>query len=598
MLKGWMQNYQTDQSGPLGMTEPTSPASNPVTVAKVIEHATITTTPMTTVTPTPITVTSIEDFLKNKQKDVAETVTMSNGMKILNPKKKSSLTPTPAKLNENPIQVEANPAKSNESPILVEANPVKLDESPIRVETNPVKSESPIQVETNPVKLNESPIEVATNPVKLNESPIEVATNSLVEKKKKVSFKGVFDASEIEGGGRLDRGKKVDNGLNLGNNKSGKIKKDSEGGRPKNMQQQQNDNPVFEYDCYFLSWLIDNHVSLFVSSYKAQRVISIGSFVDQRDKITKLSMWLTNFNRPMGLTATDKTIWVSASGNMWKFENTGELEDSRENIGKFDSNYVIRRGHFSSDIDNHDICTDTNGQVYYCSAAFSCICTTSDDKSFKVFWKPPWISKIVPEDRCHLNGVCSRDGVPRYVTSVSQSNVRGGWRENRIGKGIIYDIVENKIVCDGLTMPHSPRWYNGKLYVLDAGTGYFGYVGDDGKFVRKVWLPGYLRGMSFVNNRYVVVGTSEDRHENVFKGLPLGEELTKNDVTAKCGIHVIDMTDFSIPHNLIFTGGPDNELYDVIAVKGIRRPKLSEINESSNMTNYNIDFGIYTDVNN
>jgi uncharacterized protein (TIGR03032 family) len=360
-------------------------------------------------------------------------------------------------------------------------------------------------------------------------------------------------------------------------------------------QPQKDDTPVFEYDRYFISWLVDNKVSLFVSSYKAQRVFSIGSFYDEKSKMTKLSMWLTYFNRPMGLVANEKTCWVSASGNMWKFENTGEFEDSNENIGKFDANYVIRRGHFSSDIDNHDICMDNAGQVYYCSAAFSCICTTSDDKSFKVYWRPPWITKIVPEDRCHLNGVCTRDGVPRYVTSVSQSNVRGGWRENRIGKGIIYDIVEEKIVCDGLTMPHSPRWYNGKLYVLDAGTGYFGFVDmEKGKFIRQVWLPGYLRGMSFVNNRYVVVGTSEDRHENVFMGLPLGEELTKNGVTAKCGIHIIDMNDFSVPHNLIFSGA-DNELYDVIAVKGIRRPKLTEIADSSNMVNYIIDYGIYAE---
>ena len=212
-------------------------------------------------------------------------------------------------------------------------------------------------------------------------------------------------------------------------------------------------------------------------------------------------------------------------------------------------------------------------------------------------WRPKFVSDLVPEDRCHLNGVCSRDGVPRYVSSVSQSNVRGGWRENRIGKGIIYDIVEDKIVCEGLTMPHSPRWYNGKLYVLDAGTGYFGYVDLEKKsFVEKVWLPGYLRGMSFVSNRYVVVGTSEDRHENVFMGLPLGDALSKNGVTAKCGIHVIDMNDFSVPHNLIFNGGPDNELYDVIAIKGIKRPKLTDITDSTNMTNYNIDYGVYKNL--
>jgi uncharacterized protein (TIGR03032 family) len=361
-------------------------------------------------------------------------------------------------------------------------------------------------------------------------------------------------------------------------------------GQPQGPAQQM---PNFEYDRYFLTWLRDNNISLMCSSYKAHRVFSIGVVNDPRDQQLKLSLWMTFFNRPMGLIANEKTCWVSSSGNMWRFENTGEFEDSRENIGKFDGNYVIRHGYFSSDIDNHDICVDSDGRVYYCSAAFSCVCTTSDDKSFKVFWRPPWITKTVPEDRCHLNGICSRDGRPRYVTCVCQGNVRAAWRENRIGKGIIYDIVEDRVVCEGLSMPHSPRWHNGKLWVLDAGTGWFGYVDMNSKqLVRKVWLPGYLRGMDFVNDRYVAVGTSEDRHENVFQGLPLGDELVKNGVQAKCGIHIIDLKDFSVPHNMIFKD-PDNELYDVAIIRGVRRPKLTDIGEMSNMLNYDIDYGNY-----
>jgi uncharacterized protein (TIGR03032 family) len=575
ILKGWMQkNVQTHQ-GPMGMTEPIVSSGSVVNISPT---TTINTTSSTTITPTPKVVSSIDP----------------PGMKIFNPKKKSPISliapqqPGP-RTDEPPIF--RSPVVQESVPIVQESVPVVQESVPVVQESVPIVQESvPVVQESVPDK----PVELLAEKVELMIEKMEAKKNELVKGdsnangiKKKSGIKGIFNPSEI-----MPKSVPISE-----NNKLNNIKMQESTKSVETPDKSTNDNPVFEYDRYFINWLTDNKVSLLISSYKAQRVISIGSFYDEASKITKLSMWLTYFNRPMGLVANEKTCWVSASGNMWKFENTGEYEDTRESIGKFDANYVIRRGHFSSDIDNHDICMDTAGEVYYCSAAFSCICTTSDDKSFKVFWKPPWITKIVPEDRCHLNGICSRDGVPRYVSSVSQSNVRGGWRENRIGKGIIYDIVENKIVCEGLTMPHSPRWYNGKLYVLDAGTGYFGYVDLEKKsFVEKVWLPGYLRGMSFVSNRYVVVGTSEDRHENVFMGLPLGDALSKNGVTAKCGIHVIDMNDFSVPHNLIFNGGPDNELYDVIAVKGIRRPKLTDITDSTNMTNYNIDYGIYKNL--
>ena len=169
-----------------------------------------------------------------------------------------------------------------------------------------------------------------------------------------------------------------------------------------NKAQEQNNNsfPNFEYDRYFLGWMREVKCSFLVSSYKTAKIYALGVIKDPRDNQDKISIWLSHFNRPMGIHSTHNTIWISSSGNLWKYENSGSYEDAN-NIGVFDGNFIPRLAYFSNDIDTHDICVDKDGNPYYCSAMFSCVCTPSLTHSFKVFWKPPWISKISPEDRCH-----------------------------------------------------------------------------------------------------------------------------------------------------------------------------------------------------
>lgn len=110
---------------------------------------------------------------------------------------------------------------------------------------------------------------------------------------------------------------------------------------------------------------------------------------------------------------------------------------------------------------------------------FSCLATTSERDSFIPLWKPPFISTLSPEDRCHLNGLGFREGEPRYVTGFSQTNEKEGWRQKRQDGGFVMDIQTNDILVQGLSMPHSPRWHDGQLWILNSGSGEFGYIGLD-----------------------------------------------------------------------------------------------------------------------
>lgn len=334
---------------------------------------------------------------------------------------------------------------------------------------------------------------------------------------------------------------------------------------------------LFTYDPGFIQWLVSNNTSLVVSSYKTATIYTIGTVYDMRDNQNKLSMWVSSFNRPMGLYTTPDKIWISSSGNLWKYDNVGEQED-KENFGKFDATYIPTKAYFSNDIDAHDICIDKNGNPYYCSATFCCICVPSLTHSFRVFWKPPWISKVAPEDRCHLNGLCARDGEPRYVTAICMGDAKNSWRDNRVGRGVVFDMKENRVVCKNITMPHSPRWMHGKLWILEAGTGWLGTVNfETGTLDKLMWIPGYLRGLCFVGTKYMIVGSSEDRHESTFKNLPLGEELKKQNKEAICGFFVINLETLKIEHTFQFFS-PINELYDVCSIQGIRRPRIEHLN--------------------
>ncbi|MBV1879730.1 MAG: TIGR03032 family protein [Pseudomonadales bacterium] len=315
----------------------------------------------------------------------------------------------------------------------------------------------------------------------------------------------------------------------------------------------------------FPGWLLEQKVSLAFTTYQTGKLFFVGVQDNGR-----LSIFERTFNRCMGLYADSaaENLYMSSLYQLWRF--TPAFQQGQQFEG-FDKLYVPQVGYTTGDIDIHDIALAADNTPIFVSTLFSCIAKLSDTHSFTPLWKPPWISKLAAEDRCHLNGLAMVDGKPRYVTSVSQSDVAEGWREHRHSGGILFDLATNEVVVDGLCMPHSPRVYRNKIWLLDSGSGYFGYADiRAGKFERVAFCPGFLRGLCFVGD-YAIVGMSLGRHNKTFQGLPLDKYLADKQAASRCGLQVIDLNTGSVVHGFRLSGVVE-ELYDVVALPGVKRP--------------------------
>jgi uncharacterized protein (TIGR03032 family) len=328
-----------------------------------------------------------------------------------------------------------------------------------------------------------------------------------------------------------------------------------------------NDEPWLEVtgSPQFAAWLAQHQVSLAFTTYQTGKLLLVGCSPEGR-----LAVFERTFNRAMGLWADGKTLWLSTLYQLWRLENLlrpGELYQGHDRL------YVPKVGHTTGDLDVHDVAALEDGRVVFVATGFGCLATLSERASFTPVWRPPFLSKLAAEDRCHLNGLALVDGKPRYVTAVGTSDVVDGWRDQRRNGGVVLEIPEGRAVATGLSMPHSPRFYRGKLWLHNSGTGEFGSV-DPGRgvFEPLAFCPGYLRGLAFVGD-HAVVGLSRTREDKTFGGLALESELAKRGAEARCGLLVIDLRTGDAVHWLRIEGMV-RELYDVAVLPEVRRPMM------------------------
>ena len=309
-------------------------------------------------------------------------------------------------------------------------------------------------------------------------------------------------------------------------------------------------------------WLRHHHVALAVSTYRANRLILLG-----RDEADQLQVNASALDRPMGLEVHGNSLWMVSRYQLWRFDNVLEAGQRHEGADRL---YVPAMSLTTGDVNGHEMVIQPDGRPLFVNTAFSCLATVQAGCSFAPVWQPPFISRLAAEDRCHLNGLALVDGQPTWATACGPSDTPTGWRAHRAGGGVVLHIPSNRIAATGLSMPHSPRWHQGKLWLLNSGTGELGWL-EDARFVPLCFVPGFARGLAFVGNT-AVVGLSKLRSPQ-FSGLPLDEKLQAAGVPGGCcGLRVIDLASGAILHSLDLPE-PIDELFDVVALPGVQQAR-------------------------
>lgn len=298
--------------------------------------------------------------------------------------------------------------------------------------------------------------------------------------------------------------------------------------------------------------------TIVMTTYQSGKIMLMGQHNDAFDIRYK------EFPRPMGMYAKGGKIWAGLGHGIYQFANYNGVTQKLEDGKTYDACYLPQSIHFTADVDIHEM-EYTNDQLYYVNTKFSCLCIKDPNSSFKPIWKPPFITFLQPTDKCHLNGFCTREGEPRYVTALGETDEPLGWRKNKANGGILMDITTNEVLARGLSMPHSPRWHDEKLYLLESGKGALSYYDFQQKQVICIaTIPGFTRGFDIVGD-LAFIGVSKVRESATFSGL----EITKLPKRVS-GIWIVNINTGAIVSFVEFTAGID----EVFAVSILPHAKM------------------------
>lgn len=312
----------------------------------------------------------------------------------------------------------------------------------------------------------------------------------------------------------------------------------------------------------FFAWLRSTGSSLAFTARRVGKLFMAGSGDDGRYKIFERT-----FAEPTGVVANENTLWLATQGFFIRMENAAP---GGKDMNGYDSMFIPQVMYTTGDLAAHEIALDGRGEPVFVNTRFSCLAKPSSTHSFSPVWLPPFITSMAPEDKCHLNGLCMDDELkPAYATACSTTDTKEGWREVRTGGGVVMDVATGEIVMSGLSMPHSPRLFEGKLWVLNGGRGELGY-NDGGEFKAVAWLPGFLRGLNFLDGM-AVVSVSKPRTTPTFEGLPLEGMMDERGEKPQCGILVVDPKSGEVAHSLMLQGMVE-EIQDVAVLPGTTAP--------------------------
>jgi uncharacterized protein (TIGR03032 family) len=284
----------------------------------------------------------------------------------------------------------------------------------------------------------------------------------------------------------------------------------------------------------------------------------------------------------MGLAVGTGRLALGCRDQIWDFRSAPEIAPLVEPAAQHDACFIPRASHITGNICVHELAwarpplshggrgAGSEGEeLWVVNTRFSCLCTLDPKYSFVPRWRPPFVTALTAEDRCHLNGLAIVDGNPKYTTALGETDTAGGWRAEKARGGCVMEINSGELVSRGLSMPHSPRWHDGQLWLLESGTGQLVQVDlTTGRRESVIELPGFTRGLALFG-RYAFIGLSKIRATSAMDGVPLAERRN----ALKCGVAVVDLVSGRLCAMLEFQTAVE-EIFDVQLLVGPRFPEV------------------------
>jgi uncharacterized protein (TIGR03032 family) len=314
--------------------------------------------------------------------------------------------------------------------------------------------------------------------------------------------------------------------------------------------------------------------SLLVTTYQT------GKLICARPDRGLINTHFRDFNRPMGIAARRDRFALGTRSEVMDYRDFPDVAPKLHPAGKHDAAFLPRNRHFTGDIQIHEV-EFARGELWLVATSFSCLATLDATHSFVPRWTPPFITELRPEDRCHLNGLCVVDDEPRFVTALGESDEPGGWRAGKASGGVLIDVTTGETAVEGLSMPHSPRWHEGRLWLLESGQGTIAVADPEaGTWETVAELPGFTRGLTFAGG-LAFVGLSQVRESSTFGGLPIEERLSER----LCGVWAVDTSSGEIAGFLRFEELVQ-EIFDVEILGGVGFPEIADAGSDAALRSY------------
>ena len=337
----------------------------------------------------------------------------------------------------------------------------------------------------------------------------------------------------------------------------------------------------------FPSLLRQMGASLLVTTYQAGKLVVV------RDEGDHLNTHFRVFQAPMGMALKGDRLAIGTSFQIWEYVDVPAVTARLDPPTRHDACFLPRSCHITGNIQIHEMAWGAHDELWVVNTRFSCLGTIDRAASFTPRWRPPFVSALEPTDRCHLNGLAMVDGRPRYVTALGQTDTPAGWRQKKARGGVLIDVDSGEVMTRGLSMPHSPRWHGGRLWVCESGSGTLGHVDlNTAKYQPIAQMPGFTRGLDF-HGSFAFVGLSQVRESAVFSGIPITERLTAEERT--CGVCVVNLLTGHVVALLRFETAVQ-EVFAVTVLPGKRYPELINDDETLMQNSFTVPDAALIDV--